>query len=239
MKFCPKCNVKLDDNYQFCNHFGASLEEKLNKNFCPYCGEKVNAGSEFCPFCGQNLLSPNLSSKNTDSSFDSNLKKFNSIYELESLNEKSLSTNYLFTYDGRRGRISYVLVCSFWVFVSLILNLLIIPFNSAFLSLIISLLLVCFNFFNLSKRVHDLNKPTSLAVFLTVFPLFSGVIAILFTFDLVRKFDFHSSIVFGCMIIYALFCLINFIAYIYLVLKRGSKGPNRYGEEPVCILLDG
>ena len=55
MKICPKCSVEYEDKYSFCHHCGSKLQEKVEQNYCPYCGNKVETDGEFCPFCGNSL----------------------------------------------------------------------------------------------------------------------------------------------------------------------------------------
>ena len=55
MKICPKCSVEYEDKYSFCHHCGSKLQEKIEQNFCPFCGNKVETDGEFCPFCGNSL----------------------------------------------------------------------------------------------------------------------------------------------------------------------------------------
>ena len=55
MKICPNCSVEYEDKYAFCHQCGGKLQEKIEQNFCPFCGNKVETDGEFCPFCGNSL----------------------------------------------------------------------------------------------------------------------------------------------------------------------------------------
>lgn len=50
----------IDDDYQI-NHKDYIYEEKDDKNFCPYCGCKLQDDYEYCPSCGKEL--PNKENK--------------------------------------------------------------------------------------------------------------------------------------------------------------------------------
>lgn len=56
MKICKKCNLEYEDKFAFCHHCGGKLQEKIEQNFCPYCGNKIETSGEFCPYCGKSLL---------------------------------------------------------------------------------------------------------------------------------------------------------------------------------------
>ena len=52
MKICQHCQLDFDNKYQFCDKCGGKLKEKIDKLFCPYCGNKIETEGEFCPYCG-------------------------------------------------------------------------------------------------------------------------------------------------------------------------------------------
>ena len=50
----------IDEDYKI-NHKDYIYEEKDDKNFCPYCGCKLQDDYEYCPSCGKEL--PNRENK--------------------------------------------------------------------------------------------------------------------------------------------------------------------------------
>lgn len=56
MKLCNSCQLEFDDKYLFCSKCGGKLQDKNDKVFCPYCGNKIETDGEYCPFCGELLI---------------------------------------------------------------------------------------------------------------------------------------------------------------------------------------
>ena len=55
MKICPNCNIEYNDDTSFCGNCGAQLVQKIDKQFCPYCGKELDNEYRFCPYSGKEI----------------------------------------------------------------------------------------------------------------------------------------------------------------------------------------
>ena len=55
MKSCLNCNIEIDDKFTFCPQCGSILQEIVEANFCPYCGNQIETEGVFCPYCGNSI----------------------------------------------------------------------------------------------------------------------------------------------------------------------------------------
>ena len=251
MKICLNCKLEYEDKYAFCHQCGSKLQEKIEQIFCPYCGNKIETDGGFCPFCGNSLgetdsnstvsifnvsnnsslttsnesVSPNLNIDYTDVMLNQ------SSYKVKDSDEPFFSKQHLFTYYGRRGRMSYLSVQVFWSIITKVLTLFVIPVVFALgdagllFAFIIDLAFAYPMFCNISKRMHDLNWPTSWATILCVLGILLS-----YGIDATKPFAFSSnSILYGRLIVALIFC----IPFFFLTFKKGTDGPNQYGEDPV------
>lgn len=217
MKICNKCGHQYSDEYSFCGKCGIPLTNLVEVRVCPSC--KRNFGNQqvsFCPYCGVGLVNQIQNSTIVTPKINynsvSNTRLENTI---ESKKEHSFfSRENLFTADGRRGRLKYFLVNAFWGAIFGALSPL---FNSMVRDPAVYLVLFVIycgvysyaTYFNAAKRLHDLDKPSSWAVFLVTVPLLVSI--------------FNQS--------YGL--VIGFLFNIYPQFFKGTEGPNQYGEDPL------
>ena len=250
MKICPNCNLKYEDKFAFCHHCGGKLQEKIEQNFCPYCGNKVETDGVFCPFCGNSLKETDAVS--TDSNYgvstnsfsttsdQSSLSKLNidfidikpkqTICKIKDSEEPFFSKHHLFTYDGRRGRKSYLIVNVFWTIIMQLLTFCLTPVVLALgdagllFAFIFDVVKAYPMFCNTAKRMHDLNWSTSWAVSFCALALFTqyGLI-------LANPFSLSNSSV---LYLKWIIVIILFIPLILLLFKKGTEGPNQYGSDP-------
>lgn len=54
MKICEKCNIKYEDDQNFCSFCGTATKEFQKQRICS-CGAMIEADAKFCNFCGKNL----------------------------------------------------------------------------------------------------------------------------------------------------------------------------------------
>ncbi len=54
MKICEKCNIKYEDDQNFCSFCGSRTQQFVEQKNCA-CGNVVEADANFCNFCGRNL----------------------------------------------------------------------------------------------------------------------------------------------------------------------------------------
>ena len=251
MRFCPNCNLEFDDRYAFCHQCGDKLQEKIEQNFCPYCGNQIETDGVFCPFCGNSLEESDATPKvgNFTVAVDNshtvpntvvspkNHVEYNhvtqsqSVYEVKDSEEPFLTKHHLLSYDGRRGRMSYLKVQIFWSIITKVLTLFVVPLVFALgnigilVGFIIDLIFAYPMFCNVSKRMHDLEWPTSWAAILCVL----GVL-LSYGIEATKPFAGSSnSILYGRLVIVLIFC----IPFVLLVFKKGTEGPNRYGQDPL------
>lgn len=55
MKICSNCNLEYEDKFTFCRQCGSKLQEIIEHNFCPYCGNRIEKEDAFCPYCGNSV----------------------------------------------------------------------------------------------------------------------------------------------------------------------------------------
>ncbi len=241
MKICPNCHLELDDKFRFCHQCGCKLENKVEAAFCPYCGNRIETEGEFCPYCG-NVLTEEIDEKPTTQQFvhstnqySNNVKASNSATtvlagidtkdssEVKDSEEPFFSIKHLFSYEGRRGRLSYLKVDVFWRILSEILYFF--TLGSLPIMLVLALLLSYPQFCNIAKRMHDLNKPSSWALMLLIL-------------GQITAFGVHASkflamsnntFLYGRLVI----ALIVFIPFLVLYFKEGTKGSNQFGSNPL------
>lgn len=218
--------------------------------FCAYCGKKLPPNVGFCPYCGNKsvipkednntqIVEPTYQSQDTPNSYneitrdvamnstvtdsayydnagpgaDSLPKSDNPTYA------KPFSKTGLFNYRGRRSRSDYFKVGFTTAIVQNALK------KVPVINVIIIFLLIYVNFTNASKRLHDIDKPTSWAIALVVLDFISGFI-MGFVETSVNRISFDTVM---------LTILIPFIPRIILLCIKGTDGPNQYGPDPLAI----
>ena len=250
MRVCPNCNLEYEDKYAFCHHCGSKLQDKVEQIFCPYCGNKVETDGAFCPFCGNSLeedTTPKVGNYTApiDSSHSvpnaivlpKNHVEYNrvtqsqSVYDIKDSEESFFSKRHLFTYEGRRGRMSYLTVQAFWSFITQVLTLFVLPVVFALgdagflLAFIVDIVFAYPMFCNISKRMHDLGWPTSWAV-----ALCAVATLIQYGNNMTKSSAFsNSSVLYLKWIIVIILC----IPLVFLLFKKGTDGPNQYGQDPL------
>lgn len=208
--------------------------------YCWQCGKQIEDLSKFCTFCGSRVPSgtrspdqpPVQQTKPVAVQQPVQAKTAQRPAQREiiltltepardtapSLDVGSLKEDLL-SFKGRRGRLSY-----FWI--NLVAMVLIMFFSNLSISLlankktadwgtlmwIVALIPTYISATNIAKRLHDLNKPTSWAVFLV------GLI-------------FMSGFVGGGFL--AFVWLISTVVGIYLTFVKGTAGKNDYGDPVV------
>lgn len=237
MKECIKCNQSYDDNIVFCPKCGTKLLEKSSEFFCAYCGEKLPSNITFCPFCGNKIIVPKedintenvestYSDKGTDgTSYDNIRLGSDSISEKDDPTyAKPFSKTGLFNYRGRRSRSDYFKVgCTTAIIHNTVKKIPVV-------NIIILALLIYINFTNASKRLHDINKPTSWAIGLAVLDMTTTMV-IEYGNSLVSKGEPFNTV----MTIYVIAMAMIFLPRIILLCIKGTDGPNQYGPDPLVI----
>ncbi len=242
MKFCQKCQLEMEDKYKFCYQCGGKLQEKVETVFCPYCGEKVETDSDFCPFCGKELnqktstqessldnssvVTSNSIVSSNSSSYRSNFVTVNKNTTISDSKEPFFSKHHLLSYDGRRNGSSYFQVMLFWRFVLFFPD----RFLDAIMDktdnivtilfvIVLSFLMSYPSFCNIAKRLHDLDISTKNAVYFYI------IIEILFVgLGIAKEFD--------NMTILPIISLVLIGMGLFLIMAKGTDGPNQYGPEP-------
>ena len=250
MKICLNCKLEYEDKYAFCHQCGSKLQEKIEQNFCPFCGNKIETDGGFCPFCGNSLEKTESVVNTSNAIIDNSLKTTNksyssesvvksvslenkqSVYEIKESDEPFFSKQHLLTYNGRRGRLSYLKVGVFWSIIIQILTLFLVPIVIALgnvvgllFAFLIDLVLAYPMFCNVSKRMHDLDWPTSWSAVLCLFGVFLS-----YGNEVTKSLaGSNNSMLYGKVVVALIFC----IPFIILTFKKGTEGPNQYGEDPV------
>lgn len=52
MRFCKKCNIKYEDDQNFCYYCGSPTKEYSEQKICS-CGGVNEAEAKFCNYCGK------------------------------------------------------------------------------------------------------------------------------------------------------------------------------------------
>ena len=201
--------------------------------YCQYCGKPVEADSDFCPFCGKSLSDDSAGTQQEVHSLGA--------YGISRHKKKFFSVENFFSLDGRLGRLDYLKVTAFWVITNVVISTavgiicsMLAVFLKPSLLMFISILIVCLiglisfissfvvSYFAFVKRLHDLNKSTSSANKWFVFNIVLCFV-FLIPFYVIPK---YMSVSFVCNAIYGLGWTY------YLFFKKGTDGPNQYGEDP-------
>ena len=181
---------------------------------CPKCQAGFSDDISVCSHCGTPLqLKPQESiSPGCGEAVHANNTVNNAVIPPGNSNHKR--RDLLFSLKGRRGRVKYFLIGVSIVLVYLALQLCVISIFKtvnaacAAVSFVLYLtglyLLIC----NEAKRFHDLNRAKVWAVIFMIVPILIGVF-----------FPLYGLIVMAVIHIYPLFF-------------RGTRGPNRFGDEP-------
>ena len=221
MKICNKCGKQYTDDMAFCGKCGAPLENLIEGRVCPSCHR--NFGDQqvsFCPYCGVGLVTQSVNS--TVATPINTNKNYNSAPvtqgEAATNNEKKssfFSYDNLFTPDGRRGRLNYLLVNMFLGFVygalEKIVTFVFRSSDTAFLvaALVLTIAYAYPLYCNLAKRFHDLDKPSSWAAVFVIVSILANII----------------NPVYGIFV--------GLVLNIYPQFFKGTEGPNQYGEDPI------
>lgn len=175
--------------------------------YCSQCGQKLPDDASFCSNCGKQLKA--------NSSASTTIFNFNTInigHESEIFSKQGLL--YL---SGRRNRKPFIcthLALSLIVYILAEITSIPRMDDIVYFLLIIMLLTLAYLLaVNIGKRLQDVNMPgyISLAI------LFVGAVSI-----------FTNS-----RDITALVKLVIFPLMIFLTFKKGTDGPNKYGEDPL------
>ena len=181
---------------------------------CPKCQAEFSDDISVCSCCGTPLqLKPQESiCPGCGEAIHANNTVNNAV--IPSGNSKNKRRDLLFSLKGRRGRVKYFLMNVAIVLVYLALQLCVISIfktvNAAcaavsFVLYITGLyLLIC----NEAKRFHDLNRAKVWAVIFIVVPILICVFSPLYGF------------------------IVMAIIHIYPLFFKGTRGPNRFGDEP-------
>ncbi len=215
--------------------------------FCAYCGKELPANVVFCPYCGNKsvlpkedhntqIIEPTYQRQDTANSYNENTandtmnsavtgsayydNKGSDAYTVSVKDDptyaKPFSKTGLLNYRGRRSRSDYFKVGFATAIVQNALK------KVPVINVIVIIILIYVNFTNASKRLHDIDKPTSWAVALVVLDFISGFI--------VGFGEYNMS--FNTMM---LTIAIPFIPRIILLCIKGTEGSNQYGPDPLAM----
>ncbi len=245
MMLCPKCKLKYEDKFLFCRQCGSKLQEIIEQNFCPFCGNKIETNGDFCPYCSNSLAETNTNSVvnginlSTDKFVNTIGKSVRPVHtvehdateqnqfccEMKDSDEPFFSKRHLFSCEGRRGRLSFIKVLFFWWIISETFFFL---YSGNFTVLVLFGLLLAYpQFCNLAKRFHDFNLSTSwaFAFYMVVFLLSIGIHATHSLAMLEKSVLSVRLLIAGFFIIPC--CLLCF--------KKGTTGTNKFGSDPVSV----
>ena len=181
---------------------------------CPKCQAEFSDDISVCSCCGTPLqLKPQESiCPGCGEAIHANNTVNNAVIPPGNSNNKR--SDFLFSLKGRRGRVKYFLMSVFIVLVYLALQLWVISIFKtvntvsgavSFVLYITALyLLIC----NEAKRFHDLNRANIWAVIFMIVPILICALSPLYGF------------------------IVMAIMHIYPLFFKGTKGPNRFGDEP-------
>ncbi len=200
--------------------------------FCTKCGNKLEENQKFCSKCG-NRVSNQIYVKETigesaNSSSEGSNNLFDGYEELLKSKNNNIFTK-LFYPSGRRKRSNYIffLIMTFLAFY--LVEWKIDPRTTSellkILKIVLRLLLAYIIFVNLSKRFHDFNQATWLAIPVLIFSyVFFYVVPPILIREMVMTFDigFYTVLLRICLVLTVLpHVLVSFI--------KGTEGGNQYG----------
>lgn len=125
------------------------------------------------------------------------------------------SFDNLFLFDGRANRLGFALSILFWMLVMKAVFTVILYLGFSYKASCVVPTLLCMYpvYCALSRRLHDLGR--------------NGVYAVAFLMAMLCQSLFNSFFVF--VVLFVVFIL----PFLYLLLKEGDVGPNRYGRDPL------
>lgn len=181
---------------------------------CPKCQAEFSDDISFCSFCGTPLqLKPQESiCPGSGEAIHANNTENNAVISFGNSNNKR--RNLLLSPKGRRGRVNYFLINVSIVLVYLALQLCVISIfktvnvASVAVSCVLYIAGLYLLFCNEAKRFHDLNRAKIWAGIFLMMPLLLCAFSPL------------------CGLI------VMAIIHIYPLFFKGTKGPNRFGDEP-------
>ena len=215
--------------------------------FCAYCGKELPPNVVFCPYCGNKsvlpkednntqIVEPTYQRQDTVNSYNENTtdatlnsavtgsayydNKESDAYSVSAKDDPTYASPFsktgLFNYRGRRSRSDYFKVGCTTAIIQNALK------KVPVVNIIVIIILIYVNFTNASKRLHDIEKPTSWAIALGVLDFISGFII---------GFGEYSMSFNTMMLTIA----IPFIPRIILLCIKGTEGPNQHGPDPLAM----
>ncbi len=219
--------------------------------FCAYCGKELPPNVVFCPYCGNKSVLPKEDNntqivestyqrQDTVNSYNENTtdvtmnsavtgsayydNKGSDAYSVSAKDDptyaKPFSKTGLFNYRGRRSRSDYFKVGFTTALVQNALK------KVPVINIIVIIVLIYVNFTNASKRLHDIDKPTSWAVILGIFDFICGFIIGVVEASVSGVGAFNTVM---------LSIAIPFIPRLILLCIKGTEGPNQYGPDPLAL----
>lgn len=98
MRFCPSCNIDIEEKFNFCPNCGTSLEENqesevvegavLEQIICNSCGEENEVDARFCISCGANLSGAKIEVRQTQKS------SFKPVVKISAPNKENKGVSY-------------------------------------------------------------------------------------------------------------------------------------------------
>lgn len=177
--------------------------------YCSQCGQKVPDNASYCSNCGNKL---NVQSSWLNSTLNSNNIDFGAENNI-------ISKQGLLYISGRRNRKPFICVHLALTLITYILaEIATTPYlaDIVYFLLIIMLLMLAYMLaVNIGKRLQDVNMPGYIALAL----LFIGAVSIFTNYrDILGLVKFVISML-----------------LIFLIFKKGTNGPNKYGEDPLNL----
>lgn len=200
--------------------------------FCTKCGNQLKENQKFCSKCGNRVSNQNFvketMGESTNSSSEGSNNLFDGYEELLKSKNNNIFTE-LFHPSGRRNRSKYIIFLILAFFAFYLVEWKIDPRTTSeflkILKMVLRLLLVYIIFVNLSKRFHDFNQATWLAVPVLIFSyVFFYVVPPILIREMVMTFEigFYTVLLRACLILTVLpHVLVSFI--------KGTDGGNQYG----------
>lgn len=220
--------------------------------FCAYCGKELPSNVVFCPYCGNKsvipkdednntrIIEPSYQGQETVNNCNENTTDVmtnptitgSTYYDSIGSNSENIlekddptyanpfSKTGLFNYRGRRSRSDYFKVGCTTAIIQNALK------KVPVVNVIVIFVLIYVNFTNASKRLHDIDKPTSWAIVLGILDFVCGFIIGVVETSVSGVGSFNTVM---------LSIAIPFIPRIILLCIKGTDGPNQYGPDPLAI----
>jgi uncharacterized membrane protein YhaH (DUF805 family)/ribosomal protein L37E len=192
--------------------------------FCPQCGKERFETDKYCASCGTSLGSVTTSSPSTNTSKNNDETVTPIVTKVDT--KPSVKKSII---DGRMARKEFA-----WITFAPYLLAIVTMLMTGITALPIIIAWFFFGYFAAIRRLHDINKS---AWYLLLIGFSFSVLAIKEGFKMngVDTMNFDITIL---GIVINIMALAGFILLIFLVFVAGTKGENKYGQQPLSTKLN-